>query len=189
MKFDEYLESIISEEFQYLHEKDEDKEKEDDNKDKKSGDTVCMQTSLFMRILELVREDVDDDEVLHHLAEKIFEISEEKGDDPLSMDDYKEIEKSIEDDDDDDSDDQEDEDLDESMKKPTYVDSSVDQDLSEEKCDGCKESDETVDESDEKNKKKCINESLSARRRKGLVAKLVGKNLSKIRNRKRAHLK
>lgn len=185
MKFDEYLESIISEEFQYLHEEDEDEKDQDDNKDKKSGDTVCMQTSLFMRILELVREDVDDDEMLHHLAEKIFELSEEKGDDPLSMDDYKEIEKSIEDDDDDDdddSDDQEDEDLDESMKKPTYVDCSVDHDLSEEKCDDCKES-------DEKNKKECINESLSARHRKGLVAKLVGKNLSKIRNRKRAHLK
>lgn len=166
MKFDEYLESIISEEFQYLHENDED-EKEDD--DKKSGDTVCMQTSLFMRILELVREDVDDDEVLHHLAEKIFEISEEKGDDPLSMDDYKEIEKSIEDvdddeddedDDDDSSDDQEDEDLDEAVNKPTYVDCSVDDDLSEQKCARCKESDETVDECDEKNNEEDFEDDL-----------------------------
>lgn len=191
MNFDQFLEANISDKFSYIVQ--EDKKEEDKKDDKKVKDAICMNSSLFMRVLELVREDVDDDEVLHHIVEKITDLCNDS-DEPLTMDSYDEIEKvaeeeSEDDDDGDSSDDQEDEDLDEAVNKPTYVDCSVDQDLSEKKCDDCKESDETVDECDEKNKKQSINESLSARRRKGLVAKLVGKNLSKIRNRKRADLK
>ena len=168
MKIVQFVEANVNDKYVYFIE-----ENDDEKEEKKSdGDTVCMQSSLFMRILELVREDIDDDEVLHHLAEKIIEMSKD-ADEPLSMDDYKDIKKVVDDDEDDDdedhTEDQEDEDLDESKK-----------------CDECEEN---VEECDEKNKKECINESLSARRRKGLVAKLVGKNLSKIRNRKRAQLK
>ena len=175
MKFEQFLEANINDKFGYVIE-----EKDGEKEEKKSdGDTVCIQSSLFMRILELVREDVDDDEVLHHLAEKIIEMSKD-ADEPLSMDDYKEIKKVVDEDDDDEdhTEDQEDEDLDESKKCEEC----------EENIEECDEK-ENVEECDEKTKKECINESLSARRRKGLVAKLVGKNLSKIRNRKRADLK
>lgn len=180
MKFEQFLEANVNDKFGYVIE-----EKDDEKEEKKSdGDTVCMQSSLFMRILELVREDVDDDEVLHHLAEKIIEMSKD-ADEPLSMDDYKEIKKVVDDEDDDDEDDEDD-----------HTEDQEDEDLDEsKKCEECEENieecdkKENVEECDEKNKKETINESLSARRRKGLVAKLVGKNLSKIRNRKRADLK
>ena len=98
-------------------------EDSDKGNDKKEERGVCMTHSLFMRILELVREDVDDDEALHHLAEKIFELSDDKEDEPLSMDDYDDIEKSVgesddeNEEDDDSSEDQEDEDLDENSSK------------------------------------------------------------------------
>ena len=115
MKFEQFLEANVNDKFGYVIE-----EKDDEKEEKKSdGDTVCMQSSLFMRVLELVREDVDDDEVLHHLAEKLIEMSKD-ADEPLSMDDYKEIKKVVDEEDDDDeedhAEDQEDEDLDESKK-------------------------------------------------------------------------
>ena len=51
---------------------------------------ICMNLSLFIRLLEYVREEMEgDDEVLHRLAENVSNICKEKG--QASMDDYESI--------------------------------------------------------------------------------------------------
>ena len=174
MKFEDYLAKLVESKYQYVAENEqlaeaEDKEeskKEDDKKSSKK-DAVCMHASVFMRVLELVREDVEDDDVLHHLAEKIFEIANDKEGEPITMDDYKDIEKAVteqsDDDDEDEKDsskDQEDEDLDESAKKQCddcdeleekKCDCNCDDKKSVEECDGqCTEDDKKIEECDGK---------------------------------------
>lgn len=147
MNFEQFLEASISDKFSYIVEEDK---KEEKKEDKKAKDAICMNSSLFMRVLELVREDVDDDEVLHHLVEKITDLCNDS-DEPLTMDSYDEIEKVVEeeseDDEDDDekdsSEDQEDEGIDESKKCDCDEDEKLEEvvDEDEEKCEECKDSD------------------------------------------------
>ena len=89
MNFEQFLEANISNKFSYIVQ--EDKKEEDKTDDKKVKDTICMNSSLFMRVLELVHEDVNDDEVLHHIVEKIIDLCNDS-DEPLTMDSYDEIE-------------------------------------------------------------------------------------------------
>lgn len=56
---------------------------------KRSG-TVCLDMSLFIRLLEAAREDLDSDEALHELAERCSELAGENSE-PLSMEDYKDL--------------------------------------------------------------------------------------------------
>lgn len=145
MKFEQFLEASINDKFSYIVEEDEKQEK-DEKDSKEVKDAICMNSSLFMRVLELVREDVDDDEVLHHIVEKIMELCKES-DEPLTMKAYDEIEKVVdeesEDDDEDDEDsteDQEDEDLDESKKCDCEDDEKLEEEQSDEDLDECDES-------------------------------------------------
>lgn len=146
MNFEQFLEANISDKFSYIVEEDK---KEEKKEDKKAKDAICMNSSLFMRVLELVREDVEDDEVLHHLVEKITDLCNDS-DEPLTMDAYDEIEKVVEeeseddeDDEKDSSEDQEDEGIDESKKCDCDEDEKLEEvvDEDEEKCEECKDSD------------------------------------------------
>lgn len=148
MNFEQFLEANISDKFSYIVEEDK---KEEKKEDKKAKDAICMNSSLFMRVLELVREDVEDDEVLHHLVEKITDLCKDS-DEPLTMDAYDEIEKVVEEENEDDeedddekdsSEDQEDEGIDESKKCDCDDDEKLEEvvDEDEEKCEECKDSD------------------------------------------------
>ncbi len=64
--------------------------------EKKSKDIVCINSALLMRLFELVHEEIEDDEPLHHMVEKIYELSHEGEDRVLTMDDYDVIQKAAE---------------------------------------------------------------------------------------------
>lgn len=67
---------------------------EEDKKDNKPKDVVCISGALLMRLFELVHEEIEDnDEVLHHMVEKISELG--KDDRVVVMDDYDEIKKIV----------------------------------------------------------------------------------------------
>lgn len=51
-------------------------------------DRICMNTELFLRLLELAKEDVKEDPELHFIAEIVGEMSKTK---TLTMSDYAEI--------------------------------------------------------------------------------------------------
>lgn len=66
----------------------------DQTKDKKPKDALCISSALLMRLFELVHEEIEDnDEVLHHMVEKISELG--KDDRVVVMDDYDEIKKVV----------------------------------------------------------------------------------------------
>ena len=65
---------------------------EAEKEDKK--DALCISSALLMRLFELVHEEIEDnDEVLHHMVEKISELG--KDDRVVVMDDYDEIKKVV----------------------------------------------------------------------------------------------
>lgn len=67
---------------------------EAEKEDKKPKDIVCISGALLMRLFELVHEEIEDnDEVLHHMMEKISELG--KDDRVVVMDDYDEIKKIV----------------------------------------------------------------------------------------------
>lgn len=67
---------------------------EAEKEDKKPKDIVCISGALLMRLFELVHEEIEDnDEVLHHIVEKISELG--KDDRVVVMDDYDEIKKVV----------------------------------------------------------------------------------------------
>lgn len=67
---------------------------EAEKEDKKPKDVVCISGALLMRLFELVHEEIEDnDEVLHHMVEKISELG--KDDRVVVMDDYDEIKKVV----------------------------------------------------------------------------------------------
>ena len=66
----------------------------DQTKDKKPKDALCISSALLMRLFELVHEEIEDnDEVLHHMVEKISELG--KDDRVVVMDDYDEIKQVV----------------------------------------------------------------------------------------------
>lgn len=67
---------------------------EAEKEDKKPKDIVCISGALLMRLFELVHEEIEDnDEVLHHMVEKISELG--KDDRVVVMNDYDEIKKVV----------------------------------------------------------------------------------------------
>ena len=67
---------------------------EAEKEDKKPKDALCISSALLMRLFELVHEEIEDnDEVLHHMVEKISELC--KDDRVVVMDDYDEIKKVV----------------------------------------------------------------------------------------------
>lgn len=61
----------------------------EEEEDDEGKDIVSMDMSFMIRILELVRENIESDEDLHHVASKLLELSREGG--PLTMDHYGEF--------------------------------------------------------------------------------------------------
>lgn len=55
-------------------------------------DIIKLNVALFMRLLELAREDIKDDVSLHFVTEKLTEISQDR---VATMDDYDEIMKDL----------------------------------------------------------------------------------------------
>lgn len=115
MHFEQFLEAALMEEYPFVLQEDA----TNTSSEKEQDDVVCLNLSLFMRVLEMVREDVADDNMLHHVVEKITELAK-KTDGPLTMTHFSQIENVLEDSDendendesDSDDEDQEDEDVD-----------------------------------------------------------------------------
>jgi len=61
----------------------------DDDSTESTQPTVSFNIPTLIRILELIREDVVSDEILHFVVEKIVEVGAD--DDAIDMDDYEEI--------------------------------------------------------------------------------------------------
>lgn len=58
--------------------------------DSKQSSIVALDMTLFIRLLEIAREELKTDEALHLLAERVSEAGAAKGQ-PLTMDDYHRI--------------------------------------------------------------------------------------------------
>lgn len=66
----------------------------DQTKDKKPKDALCISSALLLRLFELVHEEIEDnDEVLHHMLEKITELAKDGR--VVVMADYDEIKKVV----------------------------------------------------------------------------------------------
>jgi len=61
----------------------------DDDATELTQPTVSFNIPTLIRVLELIREDVVSDEILHFVVEKIIEVGAD--DDAIDMDDYEEI--------------------------------------------------------------------------------------------------
>jgi len=61
----------------------------DDDATESTQPTVSFNIPTLIRVLELIREDVVSDEILHFVVEKIIEVGAD--DDAIDMDDYEEI--------------------------------------------------------------------------------------------------
>lgn len=61
--------------------------------DSNQSATISCGLALFIRLLEIAREDLKDDASLHYLVERCSEQQAIKGDKPLTMDDYEIITK------------------------------------------------------------------------------------------------
>lgn len=61
----------------------------DDDSTESTQPTVSFNIPTLIRVLELIREDVVSDEILHFVVEKIIEVGSDE--DAIDMDDYEEI--------------------------------------------------------------------------------------------------
>lgn len=81
MDFEQYLTEALQ-----LNEAEKD--------DKKPKDALCISAALLMRLFELIHEEIEDnDEVLHHMLEKITELAKDGR--VVVMADYDEIKKVV----------------------------------------------------------------------------------------------
>lgn len=82
MEFEQYLSKMFAEDVDMIEEaKDEQKHPKD---------ALCISAALLMRLFELVHEEIEDnDEVLHHMLEKITELAKDGR--VVVMADYDEI--------------------------------------------------------------------------------------------------
>ena len=86
MDFEQYLSKMFDEDVNMIEEaKDEQKQPKD---------ALCISAALLMRLFELVHEEIEDnDEVLHHMLEKITELAKDGR--VVVMADYDEIKKVV----------------------------------------------------------------------------------------------
>lgn len=82
MEFEQYLSKMFAEDVNMIEEaKDEQKQPKD---------ALCISAALLMRLFELIHEEIkDNDEVLHHMLEKITELAKDGR--VVVMADYDEI--------------------------------------------------------------------------------------------------
>lgn len=111
MDFEQYLSKMFDEDVNMIEEaKDEQKQPKD---------ALCISAALLMRLFELVHEEIEDnDEVLHHMLEKITELAKDGR--VVVMADYDEIKKVVDEE-------LEDSENDEEEKEDEEEDSSDDQ--------------------------------------------------------------
>lgn len=86
MDFEQYLSKMFDEDVNMIEEaKDEQKQPKD---------ALCISAALLMRLFELIHEEIkDNDEVLHHMLEKITELAKDGR--VVVMADYDEIKKVV----------------------------------------------------------------------------------------------
>lgn len=84
-----FLDLADDEDFKWLCAKVQEKE-EEETISQDPEDVVSMDVAFFIRLLELVRENVKDDATLHRLADKVIEKSRDGY--KVTMDNYEEIE-------------------------------------------------------------------------------------------------